>query len=237
MISKTLKKASAVGLSLLTVANTGVFGAIVENESHKLKSKERVVKRVEPAEEKGAWYYTKKIGSAVFQIGILGGLVVTNRAFAPVVFNGVRLVLDKDEIMIPLIFCASFGGASFDGCLRKVYLQQTCKTTDELKAKLEKMWTFNLRSLSRTIQFDAVLFESDNPYEKITETIQSGTNFLSPLKKVLEKDGKEKFNAKLNKKFIEFDQQKLSTLDWDETVINLITEILEQREKEQKKED
>lgn len=237
MTNKILKKINSAGLAVLMLANTGAFGAVIENKRPKLKSQEKVARRVEPTEEKGAWYYTKKIGSAVFKIGVLGGLVVTNRAFAPVVFNGVRLVLDKDEIMIPLIYCAS-RGVAFDDCLRKVYLQQTCKTTAELKAKLEKMLTFNLRSLLNTIYSDITLFHSDEgPYYVIDETIKSGNNFLSPLKKVLEKDGKEKFNEKLNKKFIKLDEKMLNTEEWDETVIELINKILKDREKESQKQD
>lgn len=247
MTNKILKKINSAGLAILMLANTGAFGAVVENKRPKLKSQEKVARRVEPTEEKGAWYYTKKIGSAVFQIGVLGGLVVTNRAFAPVVFNGVRLVLDKDEIMIPLIYCAS-RGVAFDDCLRKVYLQQTCKTTEELKAKLEKMWTFNLRSLKLIvddIEWDLFGMEQgNNPYDVIDSLIRYGNNFLLPLKKAYfdvkeeEKEKKkEEFNQKLCSEFIDFDNKKINTKTWDKNTLKLIDEILEQREQESEKKD
>lgn len=240
MTNKILKKVNSAGLAVLMLANTGAFGAVIENKRPKLKSQEKVARRVEPTEEKGAWYYTKKIGSAVFKIGVLGGLVVTNRAFAPVVFNGVRLVLDKDEIMIPLIYCAS-RGISIDDCLRKVYLQQTCKTTEELKAKLEKMWTFNLRSLKNMlINPEWELFEwfDGSSYDVIESGIKYGNNFLLPLKKTYfegteeEKEKKkEEFNKKLNSEFIDFDNKKINTKTWDKNTLKLIDEILEKREK------
>ena len=229
MTNKILKKINSAGLAILMLANTGAFGAVVENKRPKLKSQEKVARRVEPTEEKGAWYYTKKIGSAVFQIGVLGGLVVTNRAFAPVVFNGVRLVLDKDEIMIPLIYCAS-RGVAFDDCLRKVYLQQTCKTTAELQAKLEKMWTFNLCSLKHMLNLEFVLFNKD-PYELVKFAIKNrGNNFLLPLKKAYfdvkeEEKKKEEFNKKLNSEFINFDNKKINTKTWVENALKLIDEI------------
>lgn len=246
MTNKILKKINSAGLAVLMLANTGAFGAVVENKRPKLKSQEKVARRVEPTEEKGAWYYTKKIGSAVFKIGVLGGLVVTNRAFAPVVFNGVRLVLDKDEIMIPLIYCAS-RGISIDDCLRKVYLQQTCKTTAELKSKLEKMWTFNLRSLKNMLSNpDWELFEwfDGSVYNVIECGIKDGNNFLLPLKKAYfdvkeeEKEKKkEEFNQKLCSKFIDFDSTKINTKAWDKSALELIDEILEKREKESQKQD